>query len=181
MPIRITIVGFAIVALTAIGASVSHALPDAAVLGIEVEGSDFRGGDRVPMEVQLVNRGDAVLPPVPVALTVNDEPYAEWKLPAPLEPNETATWSLHWAAVRGSHLIVATVDPLNDVREANEGNNSAFINVGAGKEPEPSPFPVILVGLTAFAAGAAAAGLFQRMRRRGAAKKESAEGSGSSQ
>ncbi len=75
-------------------------------------------------------------------------------------------WSVQWLAVRGSHVMLATVDPLNDVAELNEGNNSAFISLGVGEEPEPSPWPAALVGLAAFLLGGGATFLVQRLRPR---------------
>ena len=139
------------------------ALPDAHLLRMTAKGSDFRGGDRVPMTVEVRSAGDVPLPPVPVTLTVDDRPYAEWKLPSDLAPNQTASWTLTWTATRGSHLIVATVDPLNDVSESDETNNSTFINLGAGEAPEPFPWPPVIAGLLSFLVSAGAAVLLRRL------------------
>ena len=149
-------------------ALISHApafaLPDAAVTGIDLEGRDFRGGDVLHMTVRVSNQGSSPLPPVPVVLAVDDEHHAEWKTPSSLAPGAGAEWELTWTAARGSHVVVATVDPLNDVVESNEANNSGFISLGVAEEPEPSPWPAALAGLAAFLLAAIAAFAVQRFR-----------------
>jgi subtilase family serine protease len=140
------------------------ALPDAAVARIAVNGANLHDGDRVPVEVELTNRGDSPLPVAPVVLTVDDEPYAEWRPPAPIGPGKSGIWSFIWVANRGSHLIVATADPLNDIAESDESNNSSFVNVGVDQAPEPSPWPVALAGIGAFLVGLGAAVLVNRAR-----------------
>ncbi len=142
------------------------ALPDATITQLRVEGRDYRGGDLVPLDVTVSNRGDGTLPPVPVVLSIDEEPYAEWRTPSPLGPGGTVVWSVEWLAARGSHVMLATVDPLNDVAESNEGNNSAFVSLGVAQEAEPSPWPAALVGLGAFLIGGALTFLFQRIRLR---------------
>jgi len=141
------------------------ALPDAQILPIKAEGSDFRGGDRVPIEIRVRGGGGESLPSLPVSLTVDDEPYAEWKTPADLPRDEIATFSVTWTATRGSHLFVATVDPLNDLTEADETNNSTFINIGAAEPSEPFPWPPAVVGVISFIIGIALALLFRRLLR----------------
>jgi len=141
------------------------ALPDAAVTGIELEGRDLRAGDRLHMRVRVSNQGSSPLPPVPIVLAVDDEQYAEWRLPAALSPGASAAWELTWTAVRGSHVVLAAVDPLNDVVESNEANNSGFISLGVGMEPEPSPWPAALAGFAAFLVAAIAAFGFQHLRK----------------
>ena len=142
----------------------AFALPDAAVTGIDLEGWDFRGGDRLHMTVRVSNQGSSPLPPVPVVLAIDDEHQAEWKTPSALAPGAGAEWDLTWRAVRGSHIVLATVDPLNDVAESNEGNNSGFISLGVGEEREPSPRPAALAGLASFLLAAIAAFGVQRFR-----------------
>jgi hypothetical protein len=154
----------AFAALAALGRSAA-ALPDAVIAGIDITARDIRAGDSVPVAVRVVNRGDTALPPVPVSLSIDDEPYAQWRLPAPLAPGASATWQLTWTAARGSPVIVATADPFNDVVESNEANNSGFLSLGVAGEPEPSPWPVALAGLGAFIFGSAIAFGFQRWRR----------------
>jgi hypothetical protein len=161
---RLTIfAGPALLAIAAL-ASPAVALPDAAVARIAVGGTDLRDGDRVPVEVELANRGDRPLPPVPVVLNIDDEPYAGWKPSAPIAPGKSAIWSLLWSATRGSHLVVAVADPLNDVAESDETNNSAFVNVGVGDAREPSPWPVAIAGIAALLVGFGAAMMANRLR-----------------
>ena len=140
------------------------ALPDAAVTGIDLEGQDFRNGDLLHMAVRVSNQGSSPLPPVLVVLAIDDEHHAEWRTPSALAPGAGAEWELTWTAVRGSHIVVATVDPLNDVVESNEANNSGFISLGVAEEREPSPWPAALAGLAAFLLGAMAAFAVQRFR-----------------
>jgi subtilase family serine protease len=142
------------------------ALPDAALARIDVLGTDLRDGDRVTITVTVSNRGDAPLPPVPVVLSIGGEQYAEWKLPSALAPGASVTWSQPWRAKLGSHVVRATVDPLNDVIESNETDNSSFINLGVGEPPSPSPWPPALAGLGAFVLGVIVSVLVQRLRPR---------------
>ena len=127
------------------------ALPDAQLLRISAEGGDFRQGDSVPLRIEIQNAGKVPLPPVPVTLTVDYEPYAEWQTPADLPPGPPAPWSLTWNAPRGSFPFVATVDPLNEVLESDETNNTTFINIGAAGPPHPSPQPAKPPGLHSIA------------------------------
>jgi hypothetical protein len=99
-----------------------------------------------------------------VVLSIDDEPYAEWKPSASVAPNTSTVWSLTWTAPRGSHLVVAVADPLNDVTESDEANNSAFVNVGVEDAAEPSPWPVALAGLAALLVGFGAALVVNRLR-----------------
>jgi len=145
----------AALSLTLLSRVPALALPDAQLLRISAEGADFRQGDRVPLRIEVRNTGDTPLPPLPVTLTVDYEPYAEWKTPPDLPPGHTATWSLTWYATRGSFILQASVDPLNELRESDETNNTTFINIGAAEAPEPSPWPAIIAGLLSFAAAVA--------------------------
>jgi hypothetical protein len=139
-------------------------LPDAAIARIAIEGANLRDGDRVPITVELANRGDSSLDPAPVVLSIDDEPCAEWKPPAQIPPGKSAVWSLVWVAARGSHLVVAVADPLDDVGESDETNNSGFVNVGVEEARAPSPWPVVLVGGTGLLVGLGAAALVRRLR-----------------
>jgi hypothetical protein len=154
-------------------AGTSPALPDAKLLGINVEGSDFHAGDLVLLTIRVRNTGDAPLPSAPVTLSIGGDAYAEWKLPSKLAPGETATWPVRWAAVRGSHLVKATVDPLNDVIETDEMNNAAFVNIGVAEAPDPFPWPPIIAGVCAFSVGAACAVLLRRLRPRNSGRSAS--------
>jgi len=100
---------------------------------------------------------------VPVALTIDDKPFAEWKLPGFLPSNKIAVWSLTWTAARGSHLIIATVDPLNEILESKEANNSAFINLGVAERENVFPWSALAVGLVFFVIAAAAAFFLRRL------------------
>ncbi|MFB3882300.1 MAG: CARDB domain-containing protein [Armatimonadota bacterium] len=137
-------------------------LPDAAIARLAVKGANLREGDRVQLEVELANRGDAPLPPAPVILSVDDKPFTEWTPPAVLAPGTSALWSFAWVTQRGSHLIMAAADPLNDVAESDETNNSAFINVGVEEAREASPWPAAATGLGAFLVGFALAAVARR-------------------
>jgi hypothetical protein len=139
-------------------------LPDAAIARIAIEGANLRDGDRVPITVELANRGDSSLDSAPVVLSIDDEPYAEWKPPAQIPPGKSAVWSLVWIAARGSHLVVAAADPLDDVGESDETNNSGFVNVGVEEARAPSPWPVVLVGGAGLLVGLGAAALVRRLR-----------------
>ncbi len=163
--IALLTVGFTAIALAAY-ASRSATLPDAVIARIEVRGSNLREGDSVPVRVEVANRGDAPLPPVPVLLVVDDEPYAEWKPTAAISPSKSATWSLTWHATRGSHVLAATVDPLNDVAESDEANNSAFVNVGVEQAAEPTPWRAAAAGVAAIAVGVVTAAAVARLRPR---------------
>jgi len=160
---RNALVLLALLALASLGQTRVLALPDAQVPGIAVKGGDFSAGDRVPLTIEIRNAGDAPLPPIPVTLTVDDEPYAEWKLPAQLRPGQTVSWSLTWSASRGSHLLVAVADPLNDVPESDERNNFAFVNLGAAQREQAFPWSAVVVGAVSFLIAAVAAFLLRRL------------------
>jgi len=138
------------------------ASPDAVLDRIVAEGSDLREGDSLHLSVYVSNRGKETLPPVPVSLMVDDDTFADIRLDKALSPGETTSWSLSWTATRGSHVIAARVDPLNDIPESNERNNTGYISLGVGAAREPSPWPPILAGLAAFGIGAIAAFLAKR-------------------
>jgi subtilase family serine protease len=140
------------------------ALPDAAIARIGIPAESLRDGDQVPISVELANRGDSPLPPAPVVLTIDGEPYAEWKPPAQLPPGDSAVWSSVWIARRGSHLIAATADPLADVAEADETNNSGSVTVAVESAPLPSPWPAVFAGGAGLLVGLAAAALARRLR-----------------
>lgn len=129
------------------------AAPDAVVAQIAAEATDIEAGQLVPVQVTLANSGSSSLPPVLVVLLIDDQPHAEWKLPAALGPGERVEWPLTWKAERGSHILMAQVDPLNDVAEADERNNSAFLSLGVADQPEPSPWPALLIGLVSLLLG----------------------------
>jgi hypothetical protein len=60
------------------------------------------------------------------------------------------------------HLIAATVDPLDDVREGNATNNAAFINVGVGDPRAPFPWVGLAFGMLFFVLGIGAGALLRR-------------------
>ncbi len=150
--------------LMALAAAPSLALPDAELARISVHGSSFDDGDLVPIEIEVRSVGADVLPPVPVVLLVNERTYAEWRLPRALAPGESALWDLTWPAVRGGHVLTAVVDPLNDVYESNELNNSAFINLGVGDRPPPFPWGALLAGALGLIGGVVLGLLLRRLR-----------------
>jgi hypothetical protein len=151
------------VAVGVSAAAGAAALPDAQIAAISARGADFREGDRVQLVVEVRNGGDATLPTVPVALRVDESAYAEWILPRELAPDQSSKWEATWIATRGGHVFAVTVDPLNDVVESDETNNSSFISFGAGDERRPVPWPLILIGAVALAVGVALGGLFRRV------------------
>jgi subtilase family serine protease len=157
-----TLILLALLIVSPLGQTRALALPDAQALRIAVKGGSFYAGDRVPLTIEIRNVGDAALAPIPVTLTVDDEPYAEWKLPADLAPGQTVSWSLTWNATRGSHLLVAAADPLNDIIEADEANNFAFVNIGAGQREQAFPWSAVALGTASFLIAALAAFLVRR-------------------
>ena len=148
------------------GVSGALALPDARIVRVGAEGSNLCAGDRVPLTVEIRNAGDEPLPPVPVTLNVNDKPYAEWKLPNAVGPNKAVVWSLIWRAAAGSHLVVATVDPLNEVVESNEANNSGFINLGVTEPGTVFPWSAFVYGVASFLIAAGTAFVLRWLGRR---------------
>ncbi len=145
------------------GAVGALALPDAQLVGIGAEGSNLCAGDGVPLTVEIRNAGDEPLPPVPVTVSVNNKPYAEWKLPNAVAPGEAVVWPLTWRAAAGSHLIVATVDPLNEVVEPDEGNNSGFINLGVAEAGTAFPWVALAVGIASFVIAGGGAFVLRRV------------------
>lgn len=143
------------------------AAPDAVVARIAAEAADIEAGQNVPIQVTLANSGNSSLPPVLVVFLIDDQPHAEWQLPASLGPGESAEWPLTWKAQRGPHILMAQVDPLNDVPEADERNNSAFLSLGVADPPEPSPWPALLIGLMSLLLGILLGFLVRRRRLRG--------------
>jgi hypothetical protein len=139
----------------------ASALPDAQLARISVEGRNFHDGDSVPLTVEIRNGGDEPLPTASVILTLDEKRYAEWQPPDTLAPDQSVAWQLTWTAERGGHVFVATVDPLNDVIESDESNNSAFISVGAGGKRRIIPLSVTLVATLAFIVGAIAGFYFR--------------------
>lgn len=163
---RALTVAVAILALAPLAQDGALALPDARLTSISAEGMDLHEGDRVPLTIEVRNSGDAPLPPVPVSLSIDEVAYSEWRMPGELAPHESVTWELTWVATRGGHLLSATVDPLNDVVESDETNNSTFINVGAAERERSLRLSVPAVGVLAFLVGAGAAVLLRRRRPR---------------
>lgn len=152
---------FAAVVLSAALPLRALALPDAQLTRISLEGRNFHDGDSVPLTVEIRNGGDEPLPAASVILTLDEKRYAEWQPPDTLAPDQSAAWELTWTAKRGGHVFVATVDPLNDVIESDETNNSAFISVGAGGKRRIIPLSVTLVATLAFVVGAIAGFYFR--------------------
>lgn len=144
--------------------ALAYALPDAAVTGIDVAGRDFSQGDLLRMTVRIENQGSSSLPPVPVSIAIDGEHLAEWRASSDLAPGARAEWELTWSARRGSYVVSATADPLNDIAESNETNNVGFISIGVAEEPEPSPWPAALAGLSASVAAAVIGFAIQRYR-----------------
>jgi len=140
----------------------AEALPDAQVVRISLRGHDLHAGDRAGLTVEVKNAGDAPLPRAPVVVTVDGNAYSEWMLPKELAPGEQATWKTVFSAGKGMHLIVATVDPLEEVRESNRANNSAFINVGVGDRRPPFPWVELISGVLFFTLGLGAGRLLRR-------------------
>jgi len=153
------------------------AQPDAELVGISVRGRDFYAGERVPLTIVVRNTGNASLPPVPVALMVDQRHYGDWYTTRELGPGETASWRLTYVGGRGMHLLVATVDPFDDAPDANRANNSAFINLGLGEERSPVAWVTLLLGLVFFAVGAVAGVLLRRPERRRPRRRAPAQGS----
>ena len=122
------------------------ALPDATILGILAEATSICEGVEVPLSVQVSNAGTEALASVPVTLSVDGVPRAEWSSPAELQAGETASWKVVWVASAGEHVVAATIDPLNDVRELDETNNAAFLRLVAVR---PMSFPWATLGLGA--------------------------------
>jgi len=151
-----------LVLIAPIFATAAEALPDAEVVRISLRGRDLHAGDRVGMTVDVKNDGDAPLARVPVVLTADGVAYSEWALPRELAPGEQITWKTVFSGDRGMHLIVATVDPLDEVRESSKTNNSAFINVGVGDRRPPFPWVELVFGVLFFALGLGAGGLLRR-------------------
>lgn len=161
---HIAFVGTIALLLTLVWHSPGLALPDAVVIGIDAAGQDFREGDVLKMTVRVKNQGSSPLAPVPVAAAIGDEHRAEWVTPGTLDPGAVVEWEFAWTSVRGSYVVVAAVDPLNDVAESDEANNSGFISLGVAEKPDPSPWPAALAGLGSFLAAAAAGIAIQRYR-----------------
>ena len=129
---------------------------------IMARGKSLRAQARIPVSVEIRNGGDAALPPVPVAFTVDGGGYADWRLPKPLAPGESVTWHLTFTGSRGMHLLAATVDPFDDVPGMDRSNSSAFINVGLEEAGPPFPWLAFSFGLICFLLGAAAGALLRR-------------------
>lgn len=166
MRARAVLVPLLIVAAAALPARTPAAagqreLADAELVHISLHGKNLHAGQRVKVSIDVRNAGTAPLPPVPVVLTAGGRPYAEWRLPRELAPGEQVTWGTTFAGARGMHLLVATVDPLDDALEANKGNNSAFINVGVGERKPPFPWVGVAFGALFFLIGLGAGGLLR--------------------
>ena len=144
------------------------ALPDAAVLGIGAEDTNVLAGVELALAVQVTNAGTEALASVPVTLSVDGVPRAEWSSPAELQAGETASWKVTWVASSGEHVVAAAIDPLNDVRELDETNNAAVLTLVA---VQPTKFPWTAMGLGAIglALGFGVGALLRRAqaRRRG--------------
>jgi len=149
----------------------ADALPDAQLLRIMLRGKNLHAGDRARVRIEVKNAGDAPLPRVPVVLMVDGNRYDEWMLPKELPPGEQTTWDTTFSGARGMHLLMATVDPLDDVPEARKTNNSAFINVGVADKSPSFQWVGLAFGVLFFLLGVAAGALLSRPqqvgRRRG--------------
>jgi len=122
------------------------ARPDATVLGLSSEDTNLRPGAEVSLAVQVGNAGTEALASVPVTLSVDGVPRAEWHSPPELQAGETATWKVAWTAASGEHVVTATIDPLNDVREPDETNNAGSLTLVVAP---PASFPWAALGLGA--------------------------------
>lgn len=142
-------------ALAPWGWAAGGGLPDAHVGQIVVEGRGFAAGDDVPLEVEIRNQGQAPLPRTLVNLTADGAPYAEWTTPRELAPGESVTWKATYRGGRGMHLLVVTADPLNDIVESDQSNNSVFVNLGLEERGLQVTSASILAGLAAFLIGLA--------------------------
>jgi len=127
-----------------------------------VKGRNFQAGQQVPIKVKIRNEGELPLPPVAVNLTVDGISYADWMLPHELGPGDSIVWSPPYTGVRGMHLLVATVDPLNDVPEAERSRSSSFLNLPVGEARSLLSSWALLGGFASFLVGAAAGILLRR-------------------
>jgi hypothetical protein len=129
---------------------------------IAVRGRRFRAKERVQVMITIRNQGQAPMPPVPVALVVDGTTFADWTLPRALPPGESLTWRVTYTGQRGMHLLVATVDPLNEVPQADHSRASAFLNLPLAEARSPLSRWAIVAGFLAFCLGLAAGVLLRR-------------------
>jgi hypothetical protein len=155
----------AVLSLGALTAPEACALPDAQVALTSPAEQGFREGDVVPLTAEIRSTGDRALPPIPVVLFADGGPYAEWRLPQELARGESTTWELSWTGRRGAHRFLVTADPFNDIRESDETNNTASLDVQVAEAPRPFPWRALAGGSLAFLLGLAAGRFLRRLGR----------------
>lgn len=71
----------------------------------------------------------------------------------PAMPGQSADFQVAWQATPGRHVINLILDPLDQVRESNEGNNTATITIDVPQVPQFPTWAMILIPIMAVLLG----------------------------
>lgn len=129
--------------------------PELAVTGFSGPGSGPRPGDRVTINVTMVNSGKVAAGGFELAIFV-DEQRTFRRQVRTLAAGEQRSYEFCWTVEEGAHRFVASLDAGGQVRELNEGNNEMALRMDA--RPAPAlPFlsigilllPIVVIGVAA--------------------------------
>jgi PKD repeat protein len=90
-------------------------------------------GDNVVITANVNNTGSLNASDLEVAFYDNGVEFASNRIWVPA--NGTNVTTANWKAVQGSHVITVELDPVNEIVETNETNNTAFITVAVNDKP----------------------------------------------
>ncbi|MCA1814099.1 MAG: hypothetical protein LC624_09140 [Halobacteriales archaeon] len=118
-------------------------------LSISVGPADAQpvAGTVVPIVVEVRNKGAGAAGPFSVVVMVDGQRVGSVDVAGLAAGAGTnATWA-EWHAAPGAHTFQALVDPVDAVRESDEGNNAAKLEPTAMQPSHPKPIPDAGLGL----------------------------------
>jgi len=121
---------------------------DASITNDSLNASTIRPneGDNVTITANVNNSGNLNVTNMEVAFYDNGVKFASNRIWVPA--NGTNVTTANWKAVQGSHVISVGLDPVNEIVETNETNNTAFITVAVNDRPRAVLSAVPLTILT---------------------------------
>ncbi len=102
-------------------------LPDLVVTGIEWEPQVLSVGDDVRIDVTVENQGAFAVGQSTILFRVEGEPPSSAAVGG-LGPGETFIASFNWRATAASESLLAVIDPVGELEEADETNNETTVD-----------------------------------------------------